>query len=89
MGASLSEFAEVARMTDPEDAGADGQGSARTILFSAPGVHCASCISVIEQDLGRQPGVLLARVNLSQKRIFVTASESINADSIRDRIAAL
>ena len=89
MGASLSEFAEAARMTDPEDAGADGRGSARTILFSAPGVHCASCISVIEQDLGRQPGVLLARVNLSQKRIYVTASESIDADSIRDRIAGL
>ena len=85
MGASLSDVSAAARATGP----ADGQSAARTILFSAPEVHCASCISAIERDLGQQPGVLLARVNLSQKRIYVTVSEAIDADSIRDRIAGL
>ena len=89
MGAGVSEFIEAGRATGPTEADSDEQGATRTILFSAPGVHCASCISAIERDLGKQPGVLHARVNLSRKRIFVTAAAATDADSIRDRLAGL
>ena len=38
-----------------------------------PDIHCAGCIAGVEEALGRLPGVLSARVNLTLKRVFVAA----------------
>ncbi len=46
-------------------------GEAREINLLVEGIHCAACVWLIEQALGRMPGVLSARVNLSAKRLLV------------------
>ena len=43
-----------------------------------PTIHCAGCIRTVEDTLARLPGVKAARVNLSLKRVAVTAPQ--NAD---------
>lgn len=47
--------------------------SGETLLFSVPSVHCAGCISSIERGLAGMDGLAAARVNLTQKRLVVTA----------------
>jgi Cu2+-exporting ATPase len=49
------------------------------IELLAPGIHCAGCISRIEKKLKAEPGVTLARVNLSTRRISLEW-QSENAD---------
>ncbi len=43
------------------------------IILSLPGIHCAACISDVERALERHPGVEKARVNLTLRRVNVTA----------------
>jgi P-type Cu2+ transporter len=47
-----------------------GDGFRQTEL-SVPDVQCAACIGSIERELGRLPGVVHARVNLSNRRVAV------------------
>ncbi len=42
----------------------------RTVL-AVPGVHCAGCISKIENGLAGLPGVVSARVNMTSKQLVV------------------
>jgi P-type Cu2+ transporter len=39
--------------------------------FAVDGIHCASCMTRIEQAFSAEPGVLSARVNLTTKRMTV------------------
>ncbi len=55
------------------------------LVLSLPDIHCAGCISAVERALNDVPGVLSARVNLSRKRVLVTA-KGVTAE---DLIAAL
>jgi Cu2+-exporting ATPase len=41
-------------------------------LLSIPGMHCAGCISKIENGLALTPGIAAARVNFTAKRVTVT-----------------
>ncbi|MGB7336811.1 MAG: heavy metal translocating P-type ATPase, partial [Salaquimonas sp.] len=41
-------------------------------VFSAPSIHCGSCIRIIEKELTLMPGVKEVRVNLTLKRVVVT-----------------
>lgn len=41
------------------------------IALSLPGVHCQACIATVEQGLSTLPGVQMARVNLTLKRVLV------------------
>jgi Cu2+-exporting ATPase len=41
------------------------------IWLSAPAVHCGLCISTVEQALGKLPGVIEARVNLTAKSVSI------------------
>ncbi|SDW20520.1 heavy metal translocating P-type ATPase [Roseicitreum antarcticum] len=59
------------------------------ILLSVPGVHCAACISTVERDLNRMPGVRSARLNLTLKRLSVAAAPEIDSDAVIARLAAL
>ncbi len=47
----------------------------RRFEISLPAIHCAACISGVEQTLGRTPGVAAARVNLTLRRASVTAED--------------
>ncbi|NRP75025.1 Copper-exporting P-type ATPase A [Ensifer psoraleae] len=47
-----------------------GDGLRQTIL-TLPDVHCAACIAAVEGTLGKTPGVELARVNLSTRRVTI------------------
>ncbi|WOS61938.1 heavy metal translocating P-type ATPase [Sinorhizobium fredii] len=44
----------------------------RQVLLALPDVHCAACIAAVETALRKIPGVELARVNLSTKRVTIT-----------------
>lgn len=54
----------------PDIATALPEGEGR-ILLSLPGIHCAGCISGVEQRLLAVPEVRSARVNLTLKRVSV------------------
>ena len=47
-----------------------GDGLRQTIL-TLPDVHCATCIAAVEGALRKIPGVELARVNLSTRRVTI------------------
>ena len=56
------------------------------IALSVPAVHCAACISTVEAELAKVPGVQSARVNLTLKRAQIEADPSVMPDEL---IAAL
>jgi Cu2+-exporting ATPase len=39
-----------------------------------PGIHCAGCISSVEKTLSELPGITAARVNLSKRRVSISAT---------------
>ncbi len=53
----------------------------RRFDLSLPAIHCAACISGVERTLEATPGVAAARVNLSLKRVAVTASDTPGAEA--------
>ncbi|MBT8476519.1 MAG: heavy metal translocating P-type ATPase, partial [Alphaproteobacteria bacterium] len=56
---------------DYPEAGAAGAPTHRLYL---PTIHCAACIRTVETTLADLPDIKSARVNLSQRRVAVTAS---------------
>ena len=59
------------------------------VLLSVPAVHCAGCISTIERDLARMPGVNSSRLNLTLKRLSVDAEADIQPADVIARLDAL
>ncbi|NVO26128.1 cadmium-translocating P-type ATPase [Donghicola sp. C2-DW-16] len=54
------------------------------IALSLPTIHCAACISTVEQALNAYPGVKEARVNLTLKRANIAADATVDpADLVR------
>jgi len=47
----------------------------RRVEFSLPTVHCAACIASVERALANRPDVFGARVNLTLKRVSITAAD--------------
>ena len=56
--------------------------------LSLPTVHCAACISAIENGLMATDGVADVRVNLTRKRATVKVSAGISVEDIVERIAS-
>lgn len=56
------------------------------LMLSLPTAHCAACISTVEHTLLAMPGVRSARVNLTLKRVSVSASADVTPGQL---IAAL
>ncbi len=67
---------------------AGAQDGAR-LLLSLPTIHCAGCISAVERDLAKHPGVRSARVNLTLKRVSVDADPQVTAAALIDRLGRL
>ena len=66
-----------------------GKGSTKpksgkqALRLSVPDLHCAGCISAVERAVSVVPGVISARVNLSQRRLTaVTGPELTETDLI-------
>ncbi|WP_082711120.1 heavy metal translocating P-type ATPase [Methylobacterium indicum] len=59
--------------------------------FAVEGVRCASCLAAIERDLSEVPGVAVARLNLTERRLAVEWAPEAEPDVglIRARLAAL
>ncbi|MCA0044416.1 heavy metal translocating P-type ATPase [Celeribacter litoreus] len=51
-------------------------------VLSLPAIYCAACISGVERELTKQPGVRAARVNLTLKRAQIEAEESVSVDNL-------
>ena len=58
------------------------------IILSVPTIHCAACIGTIERGLNTLPDVTSARVNLSLKRVSITAPK-VDAGAMVAKLAAL
>ncbi|MFN7598641.1 MAG: cation transporter, partial [Cereibacter sp.] len=52
------------------------------IMLSLPGVHCAACISTVENGLASLPGVRSARVNLTLRRVSVDAEPNVLTETL-------
>ncbi len=50
-------------------------GPMRRVELSIPTVHCAACISAVERSIGLRPDVFGVRVNLTRKRVSITAAD--------------
>jgi Cu2+-exporting ATPase len=60
-----------------EDLAKSGDIKGARIMLSLPTAHCAVCISDVERELHKQPGVRSARVNLTLKRVSVDAEPGV------------
>jgi P-type Cu2+ transporter len=68
----------------------DAAGGLKEIELLVPGVHCAGCIGAVERGLSGLPGVDLARLNLSLKRLTVRFDPArTGAGAVVDRLAGL
>ncbi|MBU1304227.1 MAG: cadmium-translocating P-type ATPase [Alphaproteobacteria bacterium] len=78
--AGLDNVGELSAFLMP---GADGTGE---VCFAVPDAYCAACIDTIETALRETPGVVAARVNLSQRRVLVRYAENIDIAALPGRI---
>lgn len=75
--------AAVGDVSRTSGAGVRGNAELRRFELSLPSIHCAACISGVERILDKEPGVAAARVNLTLKRVSVTAED---VPGMRDRL---
>lgn len=47
-----------------------------TVELAIEGMHCGSCVALIEETLGEMPGVERATVDLEQARASITFDEN-------------
>lgn len=68
---------------------ADRDG-ARRIELAVDGITCAACLTDIERGLRRLPGIVSARVNVSNRRTSVVFSpDKVTPDVVLERMAAI
>ncbi|MFZ5709866.1 MAG: heavy metal translocating P-type ATPase [Pseudomonadota bacterium] len=58
------------------------------IVLSLPTAHCAVCIGDVERTLSALPGVRSARVNLTQRRVVVSAAPDLPVDRLTGALEA-
>ncbi|HAF41086.1 MAG TPA: cadmium-translocating P-type ATPase [Sphingobium sp.] len=58
-------------------------------LFAVPSLHCAGCISKIENGLAKVPGIDSARVNMSARRVAIRHDPALAPPALKAAIAAL
>lgn len=52
------------------------------IVLAVPAAHCAECLATLEDGIGRLPGVLEARVNLSLRRLRVRHDGLLDPETV-------
>jgi Cu2+-exporting ATPase len=52
------------------------------IVLQIPGAHCATCIDTVEAALAGTPGVISARVNLTQRRVAVQTTPGVTVEGL-------
>jgi len=57
--------------------------AAETSSFTIPDLRCAGCIAKVETGLSALPGVILARVNFTQKRVRIDHLPEVDDDALR------
>ncbi|MEM8694811.1 MAG: heavy metal translocating P-type ATPase [Pseudomonadota bacterium] len=57
--------------------------------FAVPGMHCAGCISKIEQGLNARSGVHAARVNFTSKQVSIAHDPELTEIDLGEAIRAL
>lgn len=68
---------------------AEPAAQAGDLILSLPTIHCAACIGKIEGALSRLEGIKTARVNLSRKRVTISAAPELSLDTIIASLAAI
>ena len=63
--------------------------AARDVQLSLPTIHCAGCISAVENGLMRIDGVEDVRVNLTRKRATVHARPDVTSETLAHAVEAL
>ena len=58
-------------------------------LFAIPGMHCAGCISKIENGLSQLPGIAEARVNFTAKRVAIVHDDAVTVPDLTAAIARI
>ncbi|KKW91498.1 cation-translocating P-type ATPase [Sphingobium chungbukense] len=58
-------------------------------LFAVPGIHCAGCLSKIENGLPLTPGIQSARVNMGAKRVAIRHDPALTPPELKAAIIAL
>ncbi|WP_127107181.1 heavy metal translocating P-type ATPase [Pararhodobacter zhoushanensis] len=59
------------------------------IMLSVPDAHCALCITNIERDLEKMPGVKSARLNLTLRRVSVEGEPGVTAAAVAERLGKI
>jgi len=62
---------------------------AAALMLSLPTAHCAACMTTVEAGLAALPGVVSARVNLTQRRVSVEAAPDVTAGTLIAALARL
>ena len=62
---------------------------AKESLFAVPGIHCAGCISKIENGLPQTHGIRSVRVNMSAKRVAISHDPALTPPELKAAIVAL
>ena len=57
--------------------------------YSLKGMHCASCVRVIERALKKVDGVLDANVNYASEKAIVTIEERVKDDDILNSVSSV
>ena len=73
----------------PPAPAADARPAAHVYHVAVPGMHCAGCMGTVERGLAGLPGVASARVNLSRKRVTVSAEHDDMEPAILARLESL
>jgi Cu2+-exporting ATPase len=63
--------------------------SAATSIFSVPEMHCAGCISRLENGLADADGVISARVNFTKRRVAIAHDPRIDRSALREAIGRI
>ncbi len=64
-------------------------GAQSQTLFAIPGMHCAGCISKIENGLSQVPGITEARVNFTAKRVTIVHDDALTVPDMTAAIARI
>lgn len=60
-----------------------------TKTFEIKGMHCASCVNVLEKALKKVPGVSQANVNLANSKATVTADENVTDEVLKNAVVGV